>query len=126
MRLNINFRNVPGSADIISHVDRRLSFCLSRMEHEIERVDVTLSDLNGPKAGVDKQCKVVIKPIGLRKIVVTEKQQSIQLAVDVSLARAGRSLVRKLKRKTLLRRGASIKNIKGIMRQELPEVLPAQ
>lgn len=126
MKLNINFRNVPGTGDIISHIDRRLSFCLSRVEHDIESVDVTVSDINGPRSGVDKQCKVIIKPIGLRRIVVVEKRDRIQSAIDASLARAERSLVRKLKRKTLLRRGTSIKRLEGIMLQETGQVLPAQ
>lgn len=122
MKLNINFRNVPGSADIIGQIDHRLSFFLSRMNHEIESIDVTLSDINGPKAGVDKQCKVIIKPVGLKKLVITEKRDSFGQAVDTAISRASQSLARKLKRKHLFKRHASIKKIRDLTL--VPEIAP--
>ncbi len=104
MKLDINFRNMRGSGDLISYIDHRLSFAFSRIRHKIESVSITLTDINGPKAGVDKQCRVIIRPIGLKQIVVTEKRDDILSAVDRSIARSSQSLFRKLKRQQVWKR----------------------
>ena len=102
MKLRINFRNMRGSADIINHIDHRLSFSLARTRDEIESTTITVSDINGPKGGVDKQCQVVVKPVGLGQIVIAERQHNARLAIDRCLARASQTLNRKLKRKHAL------------------------
>jgi putative sigma-54 modulation protein len=102
MKLSINFRNMRGSGNIITYIDHRLSFAFAGTRHEIERTTITVSDVNGPKGVIDKQCKVVIKPAGLREIVIAETRENIRQAIDLCLARASRSLNRKLKRRHAL------------------------
>ncbi len=65
MKLNINFRKIAADVAIIDHIDRRLSFAFARTKHAIQSADITVSDINGPKGGVDKECRAVIKPKGL-------------------------------------------------------------
>lgn len=102
MKLSINFRNMRGSGNIINYIDQRLSFIFASTRHEIERTTITVSDIDGLKGGIDKQCKVVIKPSGLTEIVIAETRENILQAIDLCLARASRSLNRKLKRRHLL------------------------
>ncbi|MGK0441809.1 MAG: hypothetical protein ACJA0N_001610 [Pseudohongiellaceae bacterium] len=93
-----------GNGEIINHIDHRLSFAFARTRDEIASTTVIVTDVNDPKGGVDKQCKVVVKPFGLREIVITEKRDDIRQAIDRCLARAGRCLNHKLKRKQALRK----------------------
>jgi hypothetical protein len=110
MKKSIIFRRLKGDSAIIDHIDRRLSFAFARSEHAIQTAAVTISDVNGPKGGIDKQCRVVIKPNGLPRIVISEKQASTRLAIDRSISRASQSLARHLKRKQhALRRQFSLK-----------------
>lgn len=102
MKLSINFRNMRGSGNIINYIDHRHAFAFAGTRHEIERTTITVSDVNGLKGGIDKQCKVVIKPVGLREIVIAETRENILQAIDLCLARASRSLNRKLKRRHVL------------------------
>ena len=106
MKLSINFRNMPGSGNIINYIDHRLSFAFAGTREEIERTTITVSDVNGPNGVAGKQCKVVIKPSGLREIVIAETRENIRQAIDLCLARASRSLNRKLKRRHILMKKA--------------------
>ena len=104
MRFGIAFRDLKGSSEIIDYVDRRFSFVFGRTEHNIDEASITLSYINGPKGGVDKQCQVTITPSGLDPIVVTERQEELRQCIDRCLYRASRSLNRKLKRREALRK----------------------
>jgi len=53
--------------------------------------------VNGPKGGPDKQCQIIIKPVGLPRLVVSELRSDFRLAIDRSISRASQSLGRKLK-----------------------------
>ncbi len=39
-------------------IEDRLRFALRRFSHMVRRVEFCLTDLNGPKGGVDKRCRV--------------------------------------------------------------------
>ncbi|GJM24545.1 MAG: hypothetical protein DHS20C16_09600 [Phycisphaerae bacterium] len=39
-------------------IERQVDFALSRFEQRIREVSVRFSDLNGPKGGIDKHCKI--------------------------------------------------------------------
>jgi len=82
MKMAINFRNLARNGKIVGYIDRRTSFAFARMRHKIEEVNITLSDINGQKGGVDKQCQVVVKPLGLRRIVVAERSDKALKAID--------------------------------------------
>ncbi|WP_052691954.1 HPF/RaiA family ribosome-associated protein [Teredinibacter purpureus] len=101
MKLSIKFRKVVGNGTLTNYINRRISFAFSRTEHAIHSTAVTVSDINGPKGGIDKECLVVIKPAGMAEIVVSERQPNFRQAIDRCIARANQSLARKLKRNRL-------------------------
>ncbi|GAA5315539.1 MAG: hypothetical protein AseanaTS_07440 [Candidatus Pelagadaptatus aseana] len=106
MKLSIQFKNLKGDGPIISHIDHKFSFVFARSQHSIESAAITLKNINDPKGGIDKLCQIVIKPVGLGKIVVTEKRQHLTEAIDHCLHRASQSLDRKLKRRHKLSKRA--------------------
>jgi putative sigma-54 modulation protein len=57
-----------------------------------------VSDVNGPKGGVDKLCRILIKSAQLPDIVITEYQPNISTAIDRCIAPARQSLSQKLNR----------------------------
>ncbi len=99
MNIDIRVRNMDGNAELSNYIEHRLSFAFARNHHEIEYGTITLSDVNGCKGGIDKQCQIVLTPSGLRPIVITERRESLRQAIDRCLYRAGHCLHRKLKRR---------------------------
>ena len=49
------------SAACVAHLERRLQFALARFSGHIQRVQVVLEDQNGPRGGLDKHCRVVVR-----------------------------------------------------------------
>ncbi|MBC6428463.1 MAG: HPF/RaiA family ribosome-associated protein [Cellvibrionales bacterium] len=101
MKFKIIHRNIREHGDLTDYIEHRLSFAFARMRHEVDSATLTLSDINGPKGGIDKQCQMVIRASGLRPLVITEKRDHLRQAIDRCLHRASQSLSRKLKRKQL-------------------------
>jgi len=65
---------------------------------------VRLSDVNGPRGGVDKCCRIQIILKGLPDVVIEDVEADLYVAIDRATERAGRTVVRKVdRRKSLLR-----------------------
>ncbi len=60
MKIGIQCRGFSLTGAIAGHVRKRLDFLLGHGIRRVRRVDVTLSDLNGPRGGVDKRCLIKI------------------------------------------------------------------
>ncbi|MFK7975921.1 MAG: hypothetical protein AB8C02_07270 [Halioglobus sp.] len=99
MKPRLNFRRITADSRTADYIHRRFSFGFGRMQHALEDASITLSDINGPKGGLDKQCRIVVRSSTTAPIVVVEKQSELKLAIDRGIARASRSLARQLKRK---------------------------
>lgn len=98
MNIQVKFRNVKINSAAIKQVRNRLSSAFARTKDTIQSVSIIVSDVNGPKGGADKLCRILIKSAQLPDIVITENQSSISAAIDRCIARARQSLSRKLKR----------------------------
>jgi len=93
-----------------SYIQRRLQFSLDRFGERVGRVRVRITDLNGPRGGVDKSCHVSAEllPSG-----ITLLQQAADSNLFVAIGRAtegigrsfaraiGRNLERRRKRETV-------------------------
>jgi len=86
------------------HVQDRLRFAFSRVSGRVRRVLVTLSDINGPRGGVDKRCLLEVRLDGLSSVVVQDIQTDLYTAIDRASGRAARSVMRKLAFKISKRR----------------------
>ena len=96
MLISIQCRGFDLTEALQEHVHKRLGFTLSRASSEVRRVDVTLSDLNGPRGGIDKRCLVQIRLDGLQPVVVEDVQSDLYSAIDRAAGRAGRTVMRRL------------------------------
>lgn len=94
MQIDIQARDFTLTDSLRAHVDHRLRFALTRFQDRMHRISVRLSDVNGPKGGVDKCCLVRIKSNGLPDIVVTDTEADLYVAVDRAVDRARRTVQR--------------------------------
>lgn len=86
--LDIRSRGVCPGAKVRRFADRRMAFAFDRLP-DVRRIVISIADLNGPKGGNDKFCRL-IATFGFTSLVVEEVQPTWQEA----LARAIRRLAR--------------------------------
>lgn len=95
MKIGIQCRGFSLTSAIAGHVHKRLDFLLGRGISGIRRVDVKLSDLNGPRGGVDKRCLIKVSIDGLRPVVIEDVQSDLYAAIDRAAGRASRTVLRR-------------------------------
>lgn len=96
MNLRILAKNVTLSRPAKDRLERRLYFALGRFLHRIKSVDVTLRDDNGPRGGVDKCCRILVKSRGAKDVVVEGRGDRLSALIDRTADRAGRAVARAL------------------------------
>ena len=99
MQFEIHTGNITKTSDLEQHITRRLQFALSWANHSVDKVVLRINDINGPKGGPDKSCRIQIPLAGASPIVVDELQGDLYVAIDRAVERAGRTLRRRLARK---------------------------
>jgi hypothetical protein len=83
--------------------ERRLLFALSRFSSRIERVTAVISDVNGPRSGRDKSCRVSIKMRKLPDVDVTVVESDVECGFSQVADRAGRTVARAIERERQFR-----------------------
>lgn len=104
MLVKIYTQGLALSKKLQSHAEEKLRLELGAFTRKIRRVDVFLSDVNGPKGGEDMVCKVKISAFGTTPIVVQEKSVNIYEAISVCSHRVKRTVARKFDRVTRRRK----------------------
>jgi ribosome-associated translation inhibitor RaiA len=96
MQIQIQAPDLEPGDPLFSHVERRLRYALSRSDARVSRVWVRLTDLNRPKGGMDKACRIEVRLAGLPSVVIEDIQPDVYTAVDRAADRAGRTVMRRL------------------------------
>lgn len=74
---------------------RRLEFALGRFASRIRSLRVRLTDLNGPRGGLDKQCLVTVRLDRPRRVIVIEDVDPDEaVAMSRAVERAARAVSR--------------------------------
>jgi len=105
MQINIQAKQFSLTDALRSHAERRLRSTLTCCGEHIQRVNMRLSDINGPRGGEDKCCHLQLVA-GLPDVVVEDIEADMYVAIDRATDRAGRTVVRKLDRQQTLQRQA--------------------
>jgi ribosome-associated translation inhibitor RaiA len=88
----------PRSVEYRDLAEHRVRFVMRRLAWMVSRAQVQLSDVNGPRGGVDKRCQVMLKTDGRSVLVISSTASDWRAALDAALARASRLLVRTWRR----------------------------
>jgi putative sigma-54 modulation protein len=94
MELAVRTRNLPLTEPIEMLVRQRLGFALGRHASEIRRVDVELADINGPRGGIDKRCRVDVILSHGGRIRAESTDLRVRDAIDGAARRVGRRVAR--------------------------------
>ena len=88
----------PEAAHLRELAVQRVRFAMRRLAWWVPRARLMLSDINGPRGGVDKRCQLELRTDGERTVVITAVARDWRSAIDNALSRAVRALVRLLRR----------------------------
>ncbi len=79
-------------SDAKDYLRRKLGRKLGKFARRIERASVRIEDVNGPRGGVDKRCRIKVVMSGLPSVVVEHSHESLRAAMDGALARVERAV----------------------------------
>lgn len=98
MRIEIRFRGLDASTALRHHVKDRLHVHFGRWKSELRAADVRIVDVNGPRGGVDKECRIVVRGrrLGTRAFVAAHHDP--YAAVDLATRRLALAARRRLDR----------------------------
>ena len=96
----------PQATALRDLTERRVRFVLRRLGWLVPRAEVQMSDVNGPRGGIDKRCQVRLKTDAAGTVVVASVASDWRTALDDALARAGQLLMR------LWRRGGDSRRVR--------------
>jgi putative sigma-54 modulation protein len=116
MQIEIQVRNFSLTRAMRAHIERRLAFALSTGYRHVRHILVRLSDINGPRGGSDKRCQLEVMLPG-QSVVVEDTEADLYVAINRAAARAGRTVMRQLRRKRHLNRVHTPVN--GVLSQDI-------
>jgi hypothetical protein len=99
MQIQIESSRLDEARESRATLEQRVRFVLRRLRGKVQQARISLRDINGPRGGVDKQCRLMLKTDGCGTLVVTSQARSSADALDNALKRASQSLVRLWQRK---------------------------
>jgi putative sigma-54 modulation protein len=103
MRLEIRRRRLAVSDGLRDHIKRRLRTALGRFARRVGQVWVYLRDVNGPRGGADKRCRIVVHLLRGGRAVTTGAGPDVYTVVTHTAASSARVVKRRLKRQAALR-----------------------
>ena len=84
-----------------AYVRRKLGMKLGKFATSIERVSVRVTDINGPRGGVDQLCNVTVVLSGLPSVVVQRRHVTLHAAIDDALRATERAVRRSVGRRRM-------------------------
>ena len=97
LQIEIRSRNLRLTEAIRSHVVRRLDFALDRFVGHIRHAQVCVGDLNGPRGGRDKYCRILVN-LASDSAVVEETHSDLYRAITRAARRAATRIAREVGR----------------------------
>lgn len=94
MKISVRSKGVRVTHALQDYIHRRVRFATDRFAGRIGRVEVHLQDVNGPKGGVDKICRMSAEMLGAGRIEVEERQPGLLVAIYHATRRMARSISR--------------------------------
>lgn len=98
MRLAIQSNGFEMTIALRLYTEHRLAVALGWARGHMRKLAVWLSDVNGPRGGVDKRCKIQVQLDNGREVIIEECEADLYAAIDRAANRADRAVVRQVER----------------------------
>lgn len=97
MKIEIISKNLELTDNLQRHISRQIEFGLGRLSSHIRKVSVRLSDINGPRGGVDQHCQLIISLDQLPDVLIEDVASDLMFAINRASDRASRTVSRKIR-----------------------------
>jgi ribosome-associated translation inhibitor RaiA len=99
MELELQGKRVRLTQSLRVYIARRLTFALGQFRSRIRLIKAVLEDINGPRGGLDQQCRVMVRLGCGKEIRITGRGADLIAAVDHAADRASHAVGRELGRR---------------------------
>lgn len=99
MRVTIQANGFVLTEALRSYTEQRLATALGWAGEHMRKLAVSLSDINGPRGGIDKRCKIQVQLGGGKEVIIEDTEADLYVAIDRAADRADRAVVRQVERK---------------------------
>ncbi len=96
---NIRVFGVELSQEERARIRHGLGIKLGKYETSIERVTIRVLDVNGPRGGIDKLCRIKVVLSGLPSVVFESQALSLKAAINGALSGTERAVRRSVQRR---------------------------
>ncbi|HVK11538.1 MAG TPA: HPF/RaiA family ribosome-associated protein [Gemmataceae bacterium] len=110
MTIDVRSRGWAVAPELRDYFERRVGHALRRLGPVVRGVTAYLEDMNGPRGGVDKRCRLVVRLARGGEITAAEVGAAERTVVDGAIARLGRAVRHALDRHRDRRTWAADKN----------------
>jgi len=106
--ISVRVRGVEWNDALQKLVERSITFAVDRFSRQVGRISVYITDLNGPRGGVDKMCQITADVKAGRPVLILERGADLSSMVHRAARRLGYRIARQTQRHRALvvRRGA--------------------
>jgi putative sigma-54 modulation protein len=98
MRVTIQTNGFEMTSALRAYTEHRLAIALGWARDHTHKLAVSLSDINGPRGGIDKCCKIQVQLGNGRAVVIENVDADLYVAIDRAVDRADRAVVRRVER----------------------------
>ena len=85
----------------VNKAKARANASFARFGFNIKSIEIKVQDVNGPRGGVDKACRVLVKLRKLKDVAVTVNDETLANAIPSAIFRAARSVGRVVNRRVV-------------------------
>ncbi len=106
MRLSLTLKGVDRNPSLDRLLEQKLHFAFDQFGRWVRGVALAVEDLNGPKGGVDKRCRVSVHVPRHPGVVVVGRGSDLMAVVAEAIDRTAQTLARLRDRRHARRKGA--------------------
>jgi ribosomal subunit interface protein len=106
MNIEVRGKDIELPAEFRAYVARKIDTALGRFGDRIAEVRVGIADVNAPRGGADKTCRVEVRGARAWEVIVTAADANLYTAVHQAGDRVGRAVSRALARSRTLARSS--------------------
>lgn len=78
MNFQLHLRGLHISSDVRDDIRTIVADSLERLSERVQRISLSLKDINGPRNGVDIEGRCIVSLTGLSPVVITDRDESLK------------------------------------------------
>jgi ribosome-associated translation inhibitor RaiA len=90
MQTTVHAKGFDLTAALREHAERHVETAVERIAPEGARATVTLEDVNGPRGGKDKICRIRLLGFGIKADAIEASADDMYVAIDLAAHKLGR------------------------------------